>query len=341
MKKNIFRSLIMFAACVFGNLVFTSCSGEDLEVENLSAECVKSLIVCDNPAKTAVLNTEGEGTIRRWTLSDGQTVTARHTGNIDVDNIEIVDVNETPGEDDNTTMVNVVVASKSRANTITRSVSYAKMVKATPEPPIVEPTITREYFVADTTMRYTAYNNTSKMFRVFMDHRLAKVSEWSDGRKDTAEVWNKSWMIAQTFFAPTKGRIYSTTAAKDITYKAKLNRYSTEESKDDAFTLNNEVGNFLFDADYVCDAKEPQRWNASVGTTLTNVTVSYEGYNASYTFDFTIDFVNRKEENRGIGNEVRNNHEYVYETTTFVTWNISLNGQKIGTIVNELEVFHF
>lgn len=353
MKKNIFRSLAFAAAFVSVNIVLTSCSAEEFDNENLSVDCVKSLIVCDAPVQTTEVNAEGQGTTRQWTLSDGQVVKARHTGTVDVNNIEIVDINETSGEDDNTTMVNVIVASKSSLNTITRSVSYAKMLKVNPDTVVVvktdtvvvnppapqEPTITNEYFVADTTMTYKTY--TSEMVKVTMGHKLSKVTVWSDGREDRTEVWNKSFVVGKTYATTTQGRLYSNTAAKDVNYRADVTYSATEESTDEAFTLTKKKGQCNFYCDYVCDAGYPQTWDAHVVAEVTNVSVSYEGYSASYNFDIKVEKLSQNEDTRNIADEFRTNHTYVYETTSVAKWNVSLNSDKLGVTTNELEIFHF
>lgn len=335
MKKN-----LLFVALMSCITVFTSCSGEDLMSENLTAEKAEDLITVEAPVTTTVASTEGQGSVRRWRLSDGQIVTAHHESNgIELNEIKLVSIDETP-KDENTVNVCVTVSSRSAANTITKSVSYAKMVKEVAPTP-AEPTIIREFFAADTTLTVKKYDNASLTVTATLQHTLYKVTEWSDGRNDSIQIWNKDFLVAKTYLSANEGKIYSRTAAADLKYSAKIDWSDSSEEKNGAFTITKRNGPLRFFADYVCDANYAQQWDGRIKAEEATVEVAYEGYNATYDFHLAVDFIDQKEENRGLENEIRSNYEYVYEATSVGNFNVSLNGVSLGTHKVDIDVLRY
>ncbi len=324
---------------VFGILVanvFASCSSEDLMSETLTAEKTENIISLEAPVETKVSSTEGQGSVRRWTLSDGQTVTARHSGNIDVNSIEIVNIDEVP-VDDNTVNVNVTVASRSAANTITKSVSYAKVVKEEAAP--AEPTIIHEYFAADTTMVYKTYE--SGTVKVSMQHKLYQITEWSDARQDSTQIWDKTIKVAKTFLGTSVGRAYSRTEAKNFQHSSSLVWYESAEEQDESFTIQTRKGEFVFVVDYINDANYPMKSDHHVVAEESTVKCSYNGYEAVYDFRWSANFAGQEEVDKNLEDETRGNYTYQYEANSIGSWKISLSGAEVGVRKVDIDVLRY
>lgn len=332
------KKINLFIA-VCGMLVanmFVSCSSEDVMSEDFTADKAMNLITLEAPITTTVESTEGQGSVRRWTLSDGQTVTARHSGNIDVNSIEIVNIDETP-VDDNTVNVHVTVASRSAANTLTKSVSYAKVVKAEPAP--AEPTIVREYFAADTTMIYKTYK--SGMVKVSMQHKLYQVTEWSDNRQDSVQVWDKTIKVATSVAGLSEGRAYSRTAAKDFQHSYSLVWYESAEEQDESFSIQTRKGEFVYVVDYINDANYPMKSDHHVMAEESTVKCSYNGYEAVYDFHWAANFAGQEEVNKNLEDETRGNYTYQYEANSIGSWKVSLSGTEVGIHKVDIDVLRY
>lgn len=356
MKKNFFSgslSVLAAFATIVTNLSLSSCSSEDLLIspavvdievvtEDLTVTPRQEIVEVEELTPTTIVDLQKTGE-DNWEVvcSDGEIYAADHSGNIQAEELDAFVVLETPISE-TAVLVTVEFYSKSTINpSLKRRGSHIKMLKATTPPVVDEPTIVRVYHVADTTMNCTLHEGESKQVTVNMNHKLTKVTEWSNGQNDSTLVWDKSFQVARAFLSANGGRIYSQTPAAGLNFSSQVNWKKTKTSTDEAFTVTTNQGSVKFIAGYVCDAGYDQQWDGTSAVEAATVEVSYEDYSATYEFNFTEQFIGQKEESRSIPNEERGGHDYVYESTVVGSWSYSVNGISLGVHPVEIEVFHF
>lgn len=344
MKKNIKLSglSILFAAMMGFFCFCTSCSMDEFDLESLNEslnlKVEKDTIFIDAAAETNVLKLTSDEDRNIWIikLSDGNTVTAFHSGTIKVE-----DVTASAAEfktSDSTWTVMVEVETVSTLNTsINRRAEYVKMVKSTVTPPTPPaPTVIRQYLQADTAMVYS-WPSANK-FTADMNHVLRRITEWSDGTETTETIWNKTFQVGKTFPDICKGDLYTQCPAAHFKYSNGKNILQENTTTEGDFTITTRNGEFVFTGTYVCDSGVEQNWYGKVALQEKDITVSYEDYSATYHFSFSSAFDAQWEENRGEKDEEKFGHTYKYDATSCTSWNIAFNGMFVGKVQTEVIV---
>lgn len=324
MKKFFFYAVTV----VMASVIMTSCSSEELSSETFNVNKKENVLYVDEATETTVASTEGTGSVRQWTMSDGQIVNARYDGAFDAQEINIVKIDEARIDENRMTVYVDVEARSTSGGKMTRSVSYDKIVRNAEEPTPDDPIIPAgpSYKVeTDTTMLYGSLG-------IRMKHIATLITTYEDGRVEKEELSSKVFVVCEFSRYEHNSTCYTQCVASDVKVSTYLDDVTTENSVDGYYTIEMKKGEQKFAVDFIGDSGYALQ--KVHGTLLTERSVSFNydddvrniHVHEAYPFTFKCEKASEKVIDAGIEDEYTSEHLYHYVGSQVTTFNLSLNG---------------
>lgn len=331
--KNFFFAAAISAVC----MCTVSCSSESLSTEGLDVNKRQNVLYVEEATKTTVAETEGTGSVRQWTLSDGQTVNARYDGSFAVESINIINIDEAVIDDNRITVYVDVEAQSTSGGRMKKSVSYDKIVRASepdepsvPDEPIVVPAGPTYRVECDTVMKVR-----SSLIR--MQHRAVLVTTFEDGTEKRDTLASGNFIVCEFSKEELTSEIYSLNGAQNVEVATYLSNASTENSVEGLYSLSKVSGEQKFLISWLSSARSEMKKEHTTPLTMTSISFDYDDeekgihVHEKYAFNFSCEeYSSKVERNQNLSDVTESDHLYHYDGDLVKTFKLKVNDQLFG-----------